>query len=209
MAINFKSIILVFSCLVFILNSSVCQSKFEFGLGIGINHSSIDEDIKTQAGRLENSYKGMRLPVVMTRIGYKINDKWHVNSGPGLSWVGALQKDLSARVIASTLELPVQLEWNAGMHIQFSSGPVYNYILGIKNENDSMDSDLLPQVHARNQLGLRHGIAFSYDLVELSLHYSHYLSDVFNFALTDVNGNFVGTLVSRFGNIQLGIIIRR
>ncbi len=185
------------------------QSKFEYGLGIGINHSGIDENIKTISGPGSELFKGLRLPALMTRIGYKINDRFHINVGPGFSWLGSLQKDFSSRLVASTFEVPLQVEWNPWHNIHLSTGSVYNYIIGISNKNDLMDFDLLPLVDSRQQIGLRHGISFSHRLIEFSLNYTHYLTEVFNSQLTDVNGNIIGTSVSKFRNIQLGIIFRR
>ncbi len=209
MKFTFENSILTFCFLLFSIGSSYSQSKFEFGVGIGINHSDIVEDIKTQIGGQEGQQKGLRLPALMTRVGYKINDRFHINTGPGLSWMGAIERNHSSRMIASTFELPLQLEWNPKHSIHLSTGPIYNYILGISNQSDLMNIDMLPGVKSRHQIGLKHGVAFSYNLLELSLSYSHYLTDVFNIQLTDVNGNLFGTLVSRFKNIQLGILIRR
>ncbi|MEM9548821.1 MAG: hypothetical protein AAGA77_22745 [Bacteroidota bacterium] len=209
MTIKIENLLLILFLFIFSMDTVYSQSKFEFGLGLMINHSSINQSNTTVSGPTPPSYNGLRLPAVTTRIGYKINDTWHLNTGPGISWLGALEKDHSNRIIASTLELPLQLEWNATRYIHLASGPIYNYIMGIKSEDESMDFDLIPQIKSRHQFGFRHTISFSYELVELSLHYAHYLSDVFNFMLTDVNGNFVGTSVSQFGNIQLGIVIRR
>lgn len=209
MNISQRNFLFVFCFSIFLTADSFGQSKFEFGIGLGINHSKIDEDIKTQFGPLETQYNGHRLLAVMTRIGYKINDRFHVNSGPGFSWLGGLRKDKTARVVATTFEMPFQLEYNLLDNIHLSSGPVYNYIVGIKNETNQSNSDILPSVDSRHQLGLKHGISFSHKLLELSLSYSHYLTDVFNFTFTDANGNDVGTSVSKFRNIQIGFIFRR
>jgi len=209
MKFTFKNSILIFCFLLFLAGSSFGQSKFEFGVGLGINHSHIDEDISTLIGAQEEQQKGMRLPALMTRIGYKLNDRFHLNTGLGFSWMGSIQRNHSSRMIATTFELPLQLEWNPRSSIHLSTGPIYNYILGITNEFEEMDIDMLPGVKSRHQLGLKHGIAYSHNLLELSLSYSHYMTDVFNLALTDVNGNLFGTLVSKFRNIQLGILIRR
>ena len=184
------------------------QSKFEYGIGIGINHSKIEEDIKTQAGPGEESLKGIRLLNLYTRLGYKLNDNFHLNSGFGLSWMGGLRKDLTARVIGSTFEIPVQLEWNIGQNVSLASGPIYNYIFKLENETENTKFDQIHRTKSRHQFGLKHGIAFSYQLVELSLSYSHYLSDLYDLPLLDENGNKIGSVVSKFRNIQIGIVIR-
>jgi len=201
---------LFFICLfIFTTVDSIGQSKFEFGVGLGINHSKLNDDIRTQLGPVDSQYNGLRLPSVMTRIGYKINDRFHLNAGPGFSWLGGLRKDKTERMIATTLEIPLQLEYNLRDNIHISSGPIYNYIAGIENETDQSKFNMLQLVDSRHQLGFRHGLAFSHKLIEISLSYSHYLTDVFNFAITDVNGNTIGSSVSRFRNIQLGFIFRR
>jgi len=209
MKINSKNLLLCFFLFFASVSFLLGQSKFEFGIGIAINHSKINEDIKTQFGPGENGNKGIRLLGLSTRIGYKFSDRVHLNSGAGISWLGSLRKDLSARVVASTFELPIQLEWNPWKHFQISSGPTYNYIIGIDSEVEGEKFDRLPAIKSRHQIGLRHSISYSYELIELTLGYTHYMTDLFNQELTDVNGNSIGTLVSKLQNIQIGIIVRR
>lgn len=187
----------------------VGQSKYEFGIGFSINHSKINDDIKTQNGPGVSLNKGTRLLGLTSRIGYKFNDRFHLNSGLGFTWLGSLRKDHSSREVARMFELPVQLEWNMWKHIQFSSGPVYNYILGMYNEFEGEKFDLINLVKTRHQLGLRHSISFSYDLIEISLAYTHYMTDLYNLAVADINDNIIGSKVSRFQNIQIGVVLRR
>lgn len=190
------------------ITPSQSQSKFEFGIGLNINHSNINDDIRTNLGMVDDIFKGTRLPGLSTRVGYKMNDRFHINTGPGFSWIGALQKDNTARTTATTFELPVQLEWNLTSNIQFSSGPIYNYIIAITNETDQTKMDGLAAIDSRHQFGIKSSISYSYQLVELSLSYTPYFSNLYNYALTDSNGNEIGTVQSKFRNIQLGVVFR-
>ena len=195
--------------LLFSLNLGLGQSKFEYGVGIGINHSAINDDIRTQVGQSEGLYKGYRLPALFLRLGYKMNDRFHLNSGLGYSWIGAIRKDRSSRIVATTIEIPLLLEFNATENIHFTTGPLFNYVSGLKNQSEQYDNDILPTAHTRHQFGLRHGIAYSHKLIELSLSYSHYFTDIFAFDIRDSNGNPVGSQISKFKNIQIGIIIKK
>ena len=197
------AIIFVFTCFSW-MNG---QSKFEVGIGIGINHSTIDDDFRTSAGPMADINKLIRFPAIFSRLGYKYSDRFHLNSGIGFSWLGALRRDQTARTIASTLELPLQIEWNATQSFHLSSGVAYNYITDIESETDQSKFDLLASVDSRHQFGLKHGIAYSHKLVELSLSFTHYLTYLFKEPI-EVNGVEVGTYVSKFRNIQLGVLIR-
>ena len=188
--------------------SAISQSKFEFGIALNINHSNINEDIRTTIGAADGVFKGTRLPGIATRIGYKINNKFHLNSGPGISWLGALLKDNTARTTATTFEIPLQLEYNISSSLQFSSGPIYNYITAVTNETDQTKMDGLEAINSRHQLGLKTSIAYSHKLIELSLSYTPYFSKLYELNITDANGNDVGSVVSKFQNIQLGIVFR-
>jgi len=183
------------------------QSKIEIGLGIGINHSTINDDFRTQTGPMEDINKLIRIPAIFSRLGYKYSDRFHLNSGVGFSWLGALRRDQTARTIATTVELPLQVEWNVKPSIHLSSGIAYNYITDIESETDQLKFDLLASIHSRHQLGLKHGIAYSHKLVELSLSFAHYMTYLIKEPIV-VNGIEVGTYVSKFKNIQLGVIIR-
>lgn len=207
MRIIVRALTVAIFCLFGSMSGLMGQSKLEIGLGIGINHSSIKDDYRTLAGPLEGPNKGIRFPAIFSRIGYKFSDRFHLNSGVGLSWLGALRKDRTARIIATTIEVPLQLEWNATQSFHLSSGVSYNYITGIESETEQMKFNLLTSIDSRHQLGLKHGIAYSHKLVELSLSYTHYLSYLFKDTI-EVNGAEVGTFVSKFRNIQLGVIFR-
>lgn len=209
MKIITSNIFLVFAFTFCFTGILLGQSKFEYGIGVGINHSQINQEISTIVGPGFPNEKGLRLPAVMTRIAYKINDEFHLNTGPGISWIGSLDKDLEYRTVATTVEIPLAIEWNPWKHMQVSTGPVYNYIAGMTIESDQQNIDMLFLVESRHQVGLRHGISFSYEDVELFANYSHYLTDVFNVRLTDVTGSIVGTSQSKFKNIQIGVIFRR
>ena len=140
MKINFKFIFSILVLFIFVSASIFGQSKFEYGVGIMINHSKIDEKSVTSVGILEEPYKGTRLPAVTTRIGYKYSDRFHLNTGAGFSWLGSLRKDLNGRIIASTVEIPLQLEYNAWNSIHFSSGLIYNYVYGISAETQQIEN---------------------------------------------------------------------
>ncbi|MDF1695952.1 MAG: hypothetical protein P1U56_08980 [Saprospiraceae bacterium] len=206
-----NSILFSISFIVFFLFTSHVsgQSKFEYGIGIGINHSKIDEQISTLTGSQSDSYKVLRLPAVSTRIAYKLNEKFHINSGAGFSWLGSLKRDLSKRVIASTVEVPLQLEWNVNRNFHITTGPVYNYTVGLTDETETSKIDILPIVNSKHQFGLKHGIGYSHESLEFTLSYSHYMTDLLVLPVFDVNGNEIGTLFSKLSNIQLGIIFRR
>ena len=193
--------------LTFMLGALQAQ-KFEFGVGLGINHSNISEDIRSQVGSIDGIYKGHRLPAINTRLGYKLNDRFHINSGFGMSWLGALTKDVTMRVIASTAEIPLQLELNVTDGLSLSSGFSYNHILNISSGDTQTTNDLLQNINSRHQIGLKHGIAYGYKRIELSINYTHYLTNLFELNLTDENGNNIGSLISKFRNIQLGVLFR-
>ena len=205
---SFQKVLL--SCLLLLFTTQIvtAQSKFEYGVGVGINHSEIKEEISTPAGPARSQSKGIRLPALYLKVGYNHNKKIHFNSGLGLSWLGSFQRDLSAREIATTIEIPALLEWNATEHFLISSGPIYNYILDMTNDDAVQNIDILPSVNTRHHLGFQSGVAMSYEIIELSLSYAHYLTNVFNLRYTDENGNDIGTLVSRFRNFRIGITIR-
>ena len=209
MSINFKFFFPVLFIFIFASTSINGQSKFEFGVGFLINHSNIDEKIFSQFGQGETTYKGIGLLALTTRLGYKFSDKFHLNSGVGYSRLGGLRKDLSGQVVASTLEVPLQLEWNPWKNIHFSSGLNYNYVYGIKAETEDTKTNLMSIIDTKHQFGLKHGVAVSYKMVELSLNYAHYFTDLFNLPLLDVNGDEVGTYSSKFRNFQVGLIFRR
>jgi len=185
------------------------QSKFEFGIGIGINHSSLEDDIRTPNGKLESNFRGLRMLALSTRIGYKFNNRFHLNGGLGLSWIGSQQRDLKARRIASTLEVPLQIEYNLSKHFQIRSGLIYNYVFSYAYETETDEIDIQDSLHGRHQVGIRNGIALSYELVELFLNYDHYFTDLSRMILTDVNGDPFGTYSNRIHNIQFGIMIRQ
>ena len=121
MSTNFKVLLSFLMLFFFVSNTIFSQSNFEYGIGIFVNHSKIDEQYNTSIGPIEGAHKGMRLLAVSTRFGYKFTDQFHLNSGVGFSWLGALRKDLSGRIVASTIEIPLQLEWNPWNSIHFSS----------------------------------------------------------------------------------------
>jgi hypothetical protein len=208
MKINFKILFPFIILFIFTTNSIIGQSKFEYGIGIMINHSKIDEKSITQFGLAEETNKGLRLLAVTTRIGYKFTDRFHLNSGIGFSWLGSLRKDLSSRIVASTIAIPLQLEFNPWKSIHFSSGLNYNYVYGISAETNQTENSLMSIINSKHQLGLKHGIAISHQHLELSVSYAHYFTDLFILQLTDANGNDIGTSFSKFRNIQLGLIFR-
>jgi hypothetical protein len=208
MSTNFKFIFPFVLIIIFSTSFIFGQSKFEYGIGIMINHSQIDEQIFTESGPIDKQYKGLSLPAVTTRIGYKHSKKFHLNTGIGFSWLGSLRRDLNGRIIATTLEAPLQLEWNAKEFLQFRSGLLYNYILSITAETDQTNSSLLEILKTKHQIGLQHGVAFSHKAIELSLSYAHYFTNVFELEITDSNGNSIGSSRSKFGNIQLGVVFR-
>lgn len=208
MKINFKHHLLLGLVFFFILDTLDAQSKFEYGIGIMINHSKINEEVFVPLSSVEGSYKVNRQLALTTRIGYKPNDKFHINSGVGFSWLGSLKKNLQEQVLASTVEVPLLFEWNPKPYLHFSTGPLYNYVYSFASSTKQNVDSLLPFIHSRHQLGLRHGIGISHQLIEFSLSYSHYFTDIFQSSVTDVNGNEIGTSVWKFSNIQLGIIFR-
>ena len=205
---SFQKILLLCLFLLFTTQIITAQSKFEYGVGLGINHSEIKEEISTPAGPARSQSKGIRLPALYLKVAYNQSKRIHFNSGLGISWLGSFQRDLSAREIATTIEIPALIEWNFADHFLLRSGPIYNYILDMTNDDTVQNIDLLPSVNTRHHLGLQLGGAFSYEILELSLSYAHYITNVFNLRYTDENGNDIGTLVSRFRNFRIGITIR-
>lgn len=209
MILNSKSFIFLFLFVCILVFPLFSQSKLEIGFGIGINHSTINDKIYTDTGSISGVNKGNRLLVLNSRVGYKFTTQFHLNSGVGLSFIGSLRKDLAGRETASTIEIPLQIEWNPVEYLNISSGPVYNYVYSMSSETDQTKTDLLNLLHTRHQFGLSHRIAVSHKLIELYLSYAHYFSDTFNSNITDVNGNEIGTLVSKMRNIQIGFVVRR
>ena len=173
-----------------------------------INHSKINEEVFVPLAPVTGSYKVRRQLALTTRLGYKYSERFHLNSGVGFSWLGAFKKDLTEQIVASTIEVPLQIEWNPRPYLHLSSGINYNYVYGFSSTVNENNSDLLPLIHSRHQLGLRHGIAISHQQIEFSLSYSHYFTDLFRSSVMDENGNEIGSLIWTLSNIQLGIIFR-
>lgn len=208
MKINLRLAIILFSFFLY-PHLVLSQSKFEFGIGFFMNASDIDEEILTKTGNFEESYKRMRQPAIKSRIGYKMTDRFHLNSGVGHSWLGALKNNLEYQITARTIEIPLLLEWNPIHYFHLSSGVCYNYITAMSIETEDSKSNILSSINTRHQIGLKQGIGVSHKLVEFSLSYTHYFSNLFLFPLFDINGNNIGTYQSKFKNIEFGVTIRR
>jgi hypothetical protein len=185
------------------------QSKWEYGLGLGINFSKIDYVDIAQTGQIiignDQSYN--ILSSIKSRIAYKVSNKLKFNANLDVNLLGTKAKFSDYAVRGIFLEVTPSIEYKLSTKFSIFAGPSYNYTAKLSHKIIDNYLSITDDVPNRWIIGISGGISYLVKHnISLNLRFSQQVNQVHQQILVDVNGDPAGSNRGRLHFFQMSFM---
>ncbi len=205
---SYKSLKTTFIFLsILFFNQLSAQSNWTYGIGMATNVSSFQPISLDALGVSENlEFDNLVGFSLFTRLTYKANHRFKLQSGTGISFKGAKVQDVGFETVSFNLPLIVSTRtWN---ELYMDVGLQYDYLANFATSFEDQRTHINERIDNRNLFSLHLGGHYNIkDWVEIGLAYKPTINSSASLPFTTLTGEPVGTGNIFQKNLQFSIVI--